>query len=528
MTELKKRAAIYMRVSTVQQEEEQTIENQRIELLKRIEEEADCILLPECIYMDDGWSGAILERPALDQLRTDAKDGKFDILYFYDRGRVARRFVYQEIVFEELRALGIEFISLHDINGKSAEEALMGSVMGIFAEYERVKIAERMRIGKFRKVRENKKLLGYLPKYGYEYIPRIKGVKDGKFVINEEQAEVVRLIFEWANSGMSKYAIREELYKRSIMPIKGKKDIWSLGVIDRLLRDTTYMGDHYYNKTESVPTKNPQSDKKYQKTAKGSRVQRPKEEWLKVDVDPIVSKELFSRVQEQLARNKRARSNNKKHDYLVAGVVECICGYARTGEHANKCLYYRCTDRLNNAAGTRQCYEPGVNAVVLDNLVWRNIKKLLTQPELLFEQAKRWQEGASPLKSQLETLHSRLSKLNDKESRYFKMYGEEMVDEQTYKDNMSELNKERTNIVEDIRGIEAELANKPSLPLEKLVAGVIKLTEDLDFEGKRQIIQKLVTKVVATKEEVTVWGYIPILATEEVGLNVKRRHCRFA
>lgn len=50
----------------------------------------------------------------------------------------------------------------------------MGSVMGIFQEYERLKIAERMRIGKVRKVRENKKLLGYQPKYGYDYYPRIK------------------------------------------------------------------------------------------------------------------------------------------------------------------------------------------------------------------------------------------------------------------------------------------------------------------------------------------------------------------
>src|SRR5690606_36120005 len=114
----------------------------------------------------------------------------FEVLYFYDRGRISRKFVHQEIILESLRDAGIECISLHDINGNSHEERLMGGVMGIFAEYERVKIAERMRIGKYRKVRENKKLLGYNPKYGYSYVHRIKSgpnARDAKFIINKEQ-----------------------------------------------------------------------------------------------------------------------------------------------------------------------------------------------------------------------------------------------------------------------------------------------------------------------------------------------------
>ena len=144
-----KQAAVYMRVSTQNQEDEQTIENQYMELLKRISEDKN-FLVPDCEYRDDGWSGTSLERPALDQMRADAMDGKFEILYFYDRGRVSRKFVHQEIILDGLRAEGIECISLHDINGDSDEERLMGGVMGIFAEYERLKIVERMRIGKLR------------------------------------------------------------------------------------------------------------------------------------------------------------------------------------------------------------------------------------------------------------------------------------------------------------------------------------------------------------------------------------------
>src|SRR4051794_31246131 len=111
-----KRVAIYMRVSTAGQEEEQTIENQRLELLQRIKKDGN-LLLPECVYEDNGWTGTILERPALDRMRSDAREHKFEILYFYDRGRVSRKFLHQGIVFEEMEECKVELISLHDVNG---------------------------------------------------------------------------------------------------------------------------------------------------------------------------------------------------------------------------------------------------------------------------------------------------------------------------------------------------------------------------------------------------------------------------
>ena len=98
-----KKVTVYMRVSTENQEKEETIKNQHMELMEHISKDENAYLAPECIYKDEGWSGAILERPALDKMRADAADGKFNVLYIYDRGRLARKFVYQEIVIEELR-----------------------------------------------------------------------------------------------------------------------------------------------------------------------------------------------------------------------------------------------------------------------------------------------------------------------------------------------------------------------------------------------------------------------------------------
>ncbi|MFY9228327.1 MAG: recombinase family protein [Candidatus Microsaccharimonas sp.] len=551
-----KKIAVYMRVSTAGQEEEQTIENQRMELLVRIEKDfPGHILEPDLTYVDDGWSGSILQRPGLDALRADAHEGKFDILYAFDRGRLSRIFYHQEIVLYELRELGIKFIGLYDINGETNEERLMGSVMGIFHEYERLKTAERMRIGKLRKVRESKKLLGYQPKYGYDYLPRIKkgeNARDGEFRVNNKQAKNVATIFDWCADGKSIYGIRKELFDNGIMPPKGKNTKWSTSVIRRLLTDTTYMGVHYYNKSESIITKNPRKIEQYKRNPKGSRKARPKDEWLPVAVPVIISPQLFNTVQAQLERNKRTydRKNGRTHQYLVGGLVYCVCGQGRVGDPAGNHSYYRCKDRQNNRLGTRTCKLGGVNTAVLDMLIWNNIKKLIADPALVLHYANKWRTGESPLQPRLDKLNEQLLELDEKEKRAAKVFTEGLMSKPIYEENVYDIDQRRTAMGIEIKAINDEIANKPLLPLEQLVEGVLKLTETLDFLDKKEIIQKVVSKVIATSQEVTVFGHIPVLADgdlnqneieknpdfptqsknseqrSEIGLNVKHRHRR--
>jgi site-specific DNA recombinase len=110
------RAALYARVSTELQKDEETVQNQLSEIRQAIKDDGNT-LIESCEYIDEGWSGAILERPSLDNMRADAREKKFDILYVYDKGRLARKYVYQEIVIEELTNLEITFKIFHDING---------------------------------------------------------------------------------------------------------------------------------------------------------------------------------------------------------------------------------------------------------------------------------------------------------------------------------------------------------------------------------------------------------------------------
>lgn len=520
-----RRAAVYMRVSTAGQEQEQTIKNQEMELREKITSEEDTVLSPDCVYKDEGWSGAIIIRPDLDRMRQDAADGKFDILYIYDRGRLARKLVPQEIIMEELRNRGIDVVSLHDINDDSIEGLMLGKVMGAFHEYERLKITERMRLGKVRKVSEDGKLLGYNPKFGYDYHPRKKGKngRDGYFSINEKEAEVVRKIFAWCGENrMSKYAIRAELYKQGLMPPKNRRKQWSTGVLDRMLRDTTYKGEHFYNKTAGAEVKNPRKYEKYRRHLLGSRIAKPREEWMLVKVPAIVTPELFSKVQVQLERKKRMNSrNNKRNNYLLSGMLNCVCGFARTGDPANGCTYYRCTDRLNHATGLRQCHLKAINSVVLDDLVWRNIKEMLQNPKLIQAHAKKWKNNNSPVEDQIKMSRKSLQSLDEQLERLIDLHQLGDINKQQFGSRRDEISDRRNNLIHEINDLESLLANQPALPLEKLVCGVVELLEESDFPAKREIIRTVVSKVVATQEDVQVWGFIPILSSEKVSLDVK-------
>lgn len=111
------------------------------------------IVLPSDVYVDEGYSGATLVRPALERLRDRAAEGGVDILYVHNPGRLARRYAYQVLLLEELSRYGVSVVFLQGPVGRSAEDELLVQVQGMIAEYQRAKIMERYRRGKLHKAR---------------------------------------------------------------------------------------------------------------------------------------------------------------------------------------------------------------------------------------------------------------------------------------------------------------------------------------------------------------------------------------
>jgi site-specific DNA recombinase len=529
-------AAAYVRVSTDAQADEQTYQTQIDEVKLRAKSDGNA-LSTELIYLDDGWSGAILERPSLDRLRQDARERKFEVLYVYDKGRLSRVFIHQEIIIDELRSFGIEFISLHDINGSSPEEKMMGGVMGIFHEYDRVKIAERFRLAKLSKVRHGG-LLGYNPPYGYDYVPvRGKGSLkvNGQFTINEEEARVVRMLMDWVgNEGLSLRQARTRLYEHKIPPKKHKNIIWTTGPLRRLLANETYIGKHYYNKSESCLPRSPKpktEDNRYKNrhTNKTSRKSRPREEWLLIEVPSIVDRKLFAKVQKRLLLNKKfSRRNNSKNDYLLTGLVYCDCGKTRTGEGVNGHTYYRCTDRLSRFPLPRTCTRGGVSVKILDTLTWNQIEALLSSRVLLKQQAEKWikSNSSQSIESESKRIKDDLAQLLFEEKRYAKAYGEGIMSGSIYREQMESLIARRKTLLDRHKAATHEAAAKPPIDATTLAAVALKVLSELSFDEKKAIVRQLVTKINVTQEEVTIWGNIPITPESKVGLSAEHRPSR--
>jgi len=144
--------AIYTRVSTLNQQQEGTIASQ-IQLLKQHIQQQSWSLLPEHEFLDEGVSGARLDRPALDRLRDCAQRGEFDAVVVLSPDRLARNYAHQWFLVEEFGKLNTHLIFLQNSFGDSPQGKLLTQMQGMIAEYERAQIAERTRRGRLEKAR---------------------------------------------------------------------------------------------------------------------------------------------------------------------------------------------------------------------------------------------------------------------------------------------------------------------------------------------------------------------------------------
>ena len=192
-----KRAVLYARVSTDAQQKEGTIESQVLELKRQIAAAGD-VLVRE--YVDDGYSGSLLDRPGLEALRRDVRTPLFDAVYFLDTDRIARDVAYQTIILGELLKYGKQIIIKGRDYVNNPENKFTVTVLGAVAELERAKIIERTTRGRLHRLRMGELSSNGHRIYGYDYV-RKTATAPAALVINEEQAPVVRSIFEMFASG---------------------------------------------------------------------------------------------------------------------------------------------------------------------------------------------------------------------------------------------------------------------------------------------------------------------------------------
>ena len=204
-------AALYARVSTPNQEEEATIDSQ-VAAIERYIQDCGYDLPSEFYFLDKAVSGARLDRPALDRLRHLASDGAFAMVVCYSPDRLSRSYPHQWVIMDELQRNGVwvEFVNQPDLGDNPQAQLLLG-VQGLFAEYERAMIKERLRMGRLYKIRTGQLMHNATP-YGYRYVPK-EAAGGSCWVIEEREAEAVRQIFAWytGEEKLTIWAITERL-----------------------------------------------------------------------------------------------------------------------------------------------------------------------------------------------------------------------------------------------------------------------------------------------------------------------------
>ncbi|HXW78120.1 MAG TPA: recombinase family protein [Acidimicrobiales bacterium] len=365
------RVAIYARVSTEAQEARGTTGSQLEALRAGVGADGDTLAGE---FIDDGYSGARLDRPGLDGLRDAAEAGAIDAVWCLTPDRLSRSYAYQVLISDELARHGVpvRYLDAPDISS-GPQARLLTQIQAVIAEYERAKISERSRRGKLYRARAGEAAHWRAP-FGYTRVPR-QGERPAHLVVNEAEAAVVRRIsYGYTCGGTSLFKIALALNAEGVTTPTGKA--WISSTVGRILRREAYVGRAYVNRARTVEGHRP--------GARPRQVSRPREERVEVPCPAIIDEATFAAAARACADNTNfssRRLNLDEQGWLLRGLVSCACGtrsiaergYPRKPQHTSA-RYYACRNRMGLAGAMRACREQQVRADALDDFVFGQVR----------------------------------------------------------------------------------------------------------------------------------------------------------
>ena len=511
------RAAIYARVSSEPQAERGTIASQVEALEQKVAAEGDELVAR---FIDDGYSGARLDRPGLDDLRNEAEAARFERVWCLTPDRLARNFAFQMLVIDELSRLGVEvcFADAPPIDN-DPQARLLVQMQGVIAEYERAHSAERQRRGKLYKVRAGEAIFHRVP-FGYRRVASSE-TTPARLEIYEPEATVVRRIFDdYVGGGHSIREIARRLFADGIPSPTGKQ-VWASSTLGPLLRNSTYAGTAYWYRHETVPSSTP--------GGRPTRRRRAREDWIAVPTPAIISAESFEAAARISSRNAAFSPRKAPPDrWLLRGLVlcgrcnvRCSCLRAPTSRGGHN-YYYSCAyhDPLKAGGPDNRCTERQIRADELDAFVFEEVRAALLHPEQLTagEAAVASRQPLADdelLNAQLERLERQLAAVEAERRRLVDCYQAGLIDlpELTkrsgdVKSRSAKLSSQREQLVSARSELLSE--NRLRVRVSDFASRVAAGIESLDFAGRQRLMRLLVEQVRVTGWHVEIRLRIPL------------------
>jgi site-specific DNA recombinase len=515
------RIAVYVRVSTLQQASQHTIE-QQLERLQEYCRSQEWSWNNLNVFRDEGYSGATLKRPGLDQLRDRVAHAEFDRLLMTAPDRLARKYVHQVLLLEECEQAGchVEFAD-HPMSQDPHDQLLL-QIRGAVAEYERTLITERMRRGRLQKYQTGQLLPWTQPPYGYRLDPDHPRMPEGVRLDLVEAAVVAEIFTGYLEVGQSLAGLATRLMQQGIPTPRGGRR-WMTASLRRILSNPAYMGVVYASRGRVRPIKRRRSPlAPVGKRANSSHPQSP-EHWIRVgEIPAIVTQSQFDQVQEKLALNQqRARRNNHAHQYLLRSLVSCgLCRLSCTGQTRRTYSYYTCVGKAHPSRSSRDeiCRSRLIPMHQLDELVWTDLCQVVVHPEVLTQALERAQGGEwlpQDLQARRENLRKARGALTNQIERLTDAYLDQIMSLEEYRRRRQQLEERLEALYQQERHLEVQVQSQDELAamamyMEEFCQRVQQGLAQATFEQKRQLVELLIDRVVVTNEDVEIRYVLPI------------------
>jgi site-specific DNA recombinase len=527
------RVALYARVSTTRQAQAQTIDQQLTRLRAYVTEQG-WLLSDRHSYRDDGYSGASLNRPGLDQLRDQNRLAAFDAVVITAPDRLARKYVHQVLLIEEFERAGCQVLFIDRPMSHDPHDQLLLQIRGAVAEYERSLISDRMRRGRLSKLRAGRLLPWPRPLYGYQVDPERPRDPAG-LLLDPITSVIVQQIFAWyLEPQATLYQVAKRLIDAEVPTPTGKAR-WSAATVRTLLRNPAYTGTTYGNRTRQVAAQQRKSSTHPLGSGK-SHVLRPEEDWIAIPIPALIPQDVFDQVQAKLVQNQQGSPRNNTHyDYLLRGLVSCgCCQLSATARSTPKGQqYYLCRGRTNalRAPAAQRCTARYTPAQQLDALVWADLCAMLTDPAQLRAALERAQGGAwlpQELQARRTGLQQALSQLSRQQERLLDAYLAATIDLAIFERKRADLEQRRSSVRSQLQELEALTQQRIELhaladSVEAFCAQVRTGLATATFAQRRALVELLIDRVIVMNDEVEIHYVIP---TSPAGARTRFCHLR--
>lgn len=465
-----KRAALYIRVSTLEQAQEGYSVGEQKERLIAYCKAKDWLIAD--IYVDGGYTGSNLKRPGIQKLISETDKFEMVLVYKLDRlSRSQRDTLY--LIEEVFRPNDVDFISMQESFDTSTPfgKAMIG-LLAVFAQLERAQIKERTWMGRVARAKTGLYHGGGNIPIGYEY-------SDGKLVINPYEAEQVKKIYEWYLSGLSLKAITERLQNEGYTNKYSSYNSWSS--VRNILGNETYTGRLHFG---DIVVENAH--------------------------EAIISDEQYKAAQILRGKKQEMYGPAFQSKHMLTGLMFCgKCGGRYYLRNSGKYSYYACysrTKQMQSMVKDPNCMNKIWKVQELDTVVDLKIRELLQSPKMAAEIAVS-RPKKTPVVSNNSNIEKRIRDIDKQISKLMELYQMDDIPAELLGEKINKLYGERTALQETLIP-EAEPSAMPFDLVKELIADAAQIWDYADESQKHRILQSLITKIVITDDNVEIeWTF---------------------